>query len=174
MQHSPHTHILFLFLLPTNTSLEWLSSLDHKHTHMMCRLRVRPAQTSRLVFLARQYLKGTPERSPSYWNVVRHLFLEFSFTGFLKISDFYTCGTFPLSFKLDFLLSPLCCFVFAQRILTIQRDISKLYFSVVVTSELKTCHLLARWLLDFFFDPEDGGAMFLRNVGCYTTDYTAS
>jgi hypothetical protein len=24
------------------------------------------------------------------------------------------------------------------------------------------------------FDPEDGGAVFLRNVGCYTTDYTAS
>jgi hypothetical protein len=26
----------------------------------------------------------------------------------------------------------------------------------------------------FFFDPEDGGDMFLRNVGCISTDYTAS
>jgi hypothetical protein len=25
-----------------------------------------------------------------------------------------------------------------------------------------------------FFDPEDGGDMFLRNVGCNSTDYTAS
>jgi hypothetical protein len=35
-------------------------------------------------------------------------------------------------------------------------------------------NLLARWFAGLFFDPEDGGAMFLRNVGCYTTDYTAS
>jgi hypothetical protein len=27
---------------------------------------------------------------------------------------------------------------------------------------------------NFFFDPEDGGDMFLRNVGCISTDYTAS
>jgi hypothetical protein len=26
----------------------------------------------------------------------------------------------------------------------------------------------------FFFYPEDGGDMFLRNVGCISTDYTAS
>jgi hypothetical protein len=25
-----------------------------------------------------------------------------------------------------------------------------------------------------FFDPEDGGDMFLRNIGCNSTDYTAS
>jgi hypothetical protein len=32
----------------------------------------------------------------------------------------------------------------------------------------------ACWFVGLFFDPEDGGAMFLRNVGCYTTDYTTS
>jgi hypothetical protein len=37
------------------------------------------------------------------------------------------------------------------------------------------CHLLTCWfLLELFFDPEDGGDMFLRNVGCNSTDYTAS
>jgi hypothetical protein len=30
------------------------------------------------------------------------------------------------------------------------------------------------FLLKFFFDPEDGGDVFLRNVGCISTDYTAS
>jgi hypothetical protein len=29
-------------------------------------------------------------------------------------------------------------------------------------------------LLNLFFDPEDGGDTFLRNVGCNSTDYTAS
>jgi hypothetical protein len=29
-------------------------------------------------------------------------------------------------------------------------------------------------LAKIFFDPEDGGDMFLRNVGCISTDYTAS
>jgi hypothetical protein len=29
-------------------------------------------------------------------------------------------------------------------------------------------------LLNLFFDPEDGGDMFLQNVGCNSTDYTAS
>jgi hypothetical protein len=28
-------------------------------------------------------------------------------------------------------------------------------------------------LAEIFFDPEDGGDMFLRNVGCISTDYTA-
>jgi hypothetical protein len=27
------------------------------------------------------------------------------------------------------------------------------------------CHLLSHWFLARFFDPEDGGDMFLRNVG---------
>jgi hypothetical protein len=40
--------------------------------------------------------------------------------------------------------------------------------------EVFTCHLLARCLLNLFSDPEDGGDMFLRNVGCISTDYTAS
>jgi hypothetical protein len=29
-------------------------------------------------------------------------------------------------------------------------------------------------LAEIFFDPEDGGDIFLRNVGCNSTDYTAS
>jgi hypothetical protein len=35
-------------------------------------------------------------------------------------------------------------------------------------------HLLTRWfLLGLFFDPKDGGDMFLRKVGCLAKDYTA-
>jgi hypothetical protein len=48
------------------------------------------------------------------------------------------------------------------------------YIPVFRLTEHSTCHLLARWFAGLFFDPEDGGAMFLRTVGCYTTDYTAS
>jgi hypothetical protein len=33
--------------------------------------------------------------------------------------------------------------------------------------------LLARWFAELFFDPEDGGDTFLRNVGYNSTDYTA-
>jgi hypothetical protein len=29
-------------------------------------------------------------------------------------------------------------------------------------------------LAEIFFDPEDGGDIFLRNIGCISTDYTAS
>jgi hypothetical protein len=32
---------------------------------------------------------------------------------------------------------------------------------------------LAGFLLGLFFDPEDGGDMFLRNVDSFSTDYTA-
>jgi hypothetical protein len=32
---------------------------------------------------------------------------------------------------------------------------------------------LAGFLLGLFFDPEDGGNMFLRNVYLFSTDYTA-
>jgi hypothetical protein len=39
---------------------------------------------------------------------------------------------------------------------------------------LASCHLLARWFAELFFDPEDGGDTFLWNVGCNSTDYTAS
>jgi hypothetical protein len=48
------------------------------------------------------------------------------------------------------------------------------YILVFRLTRHSTCHLLARWFAGLFFDPEDGGAMFLRNVGCYTTDYMAS
>jgi hypothetical protein len=34
--------------------------------------------------------------------------------------------------------------------------------------------LLARWFAEIFFDPEDGGDTFLRNVENSSTDYTAS
>jgi hypothetical protein len=37
------------------------------------------------------------------------------------------------------------------------------------------CHLLARWFCwTYFFDPENGGDMLLRNVGWNSADYTAS
>jgi hypothetical protein len=38
----------------------------------------------------------------------------------------------------------------------------------------EACHLLTRWFAELFFDPEDEGDTFLRNVGCNSTDYTAS
>jgi hypothetical protein len=38
----------------------------------------------------------------------------------------------------------------------------------------RPCYLLnVCFLLDFFFDPEDGGDMFVQNVGRLSTDYTA-
>jgi hypothetical protein len=33
---------------------------------------------------------------------------------------------------------------------------------------------LARWFAELFFNPEDGGDTFLRNVGYHSTHYTAS
>jgi hypothetical protein len=41
------------------------------------------------------------------------------------------------------------------------------------SSLIATC-LLAGSCWNFFFDPEDGSDMFLRNFGCNLTDYTAS
>jgi hypothetical protein len=35
------------------------------------------------------------------------------------------------------------------------------------------CHLLSLSYLARFIDPEDGGDMFLRKVGLFSTDYTA-
>jgi hypothetical protein len=36
------------------------------------------------------------------------------------------------------------------------------------------CHLIhAGFLLGLFFDPEDGGDMFLLNIGSLSIDYTA-
>jgi hypothetical protein len=34
------------------------------------------------------------------------------------------------------------------------------------------CHLLSSWLL-LFFDPEDGGNIFLQNFGIFSTGYMA-
>jgi hypothetical protein len=48
------------------------------------------------------------------------------------------------------------------------------YIPVFRLTGHSTCHLVARWFAGLFFEPEDGGAIFLRNVVCYTTDYTAS
>jgi hypothetical protein len=35
------------------------------------------------------------------------------------------------------------------------------------------CHAELFFLLDLFFDPENGSDMFLRNIGQLSTDYTA-
>jgi hypothetical protein len=43
------------------------------------------------------------------------------------------------------------------------------------SKQVASSHLLTCWfLLNYFFDHEDGGDIFLRNVGCNSTDYTAS
>jgi hypothetical protein len=36
------------------------------------------------------------------------------------------------------------------------------------------CQFRTGFFLGIFFNPEDGGHMSLRNVGCLSTDYTAS
>jgi hypothetical protein len=41
----------------------------------------------------------------------------------------------------------------------------------VTPGSLLRCNQLV--LAEIFFDPEDGGDMCLRNVGCISTDYTA-
>jgi hypothetical protein len=47
-------------------------------------------------------------------------------------------------------------------------------WEVVLNKLPIACHLLARWFAELFFDPEDGGDTFLRNVGYNSTHYTAS
>jgi hypothetical protein len=44
----------------------------------------------------------------------------------------------------------------------------------VVGGKLLAACLLAGFCWTYFFDPEDGGHIFLRNVGWHSTDYTAS
>jgi hypothetical protein len=47
--------------------------------------------------------------------------------------------------------------------------------SIPWTEHYYIYHLLACWFCwTYFFDPEDGGDMFLRNVSCNSTDYMAS
>jgi hypothetical protein len=43
---------------------------------------------------------------------------------------------------------------------------------VVSTAVLAACYHAA-FLLSLFFDPEDGGNIFLRNIGLYSTGYKA-
>jgi hypothetical protein len=45
--------------------------------------------------------------------------------------------------------------------------------NIIDVSELSLYLLYASFMLVFFFDPEDGDDMFLRNVGWLSTDYTA-
>jgi hypothetical protein len=46
--------------------------------------------------------------------------------------------------------------------------------SVAKQAALLAVCFLADFLLAVFFDPENGGDMFLRNIGWLSTDYTAS
>jgi hypothetical protein len=48
------------------------------------------------------------------------------------------------------------------------------FWDMTPCSLWQACHLLARWFAELFFDPEDGGDTFLRNVGYNSTDYMAS
>jgi hypothetical protein len=42
-----------------------------------------------------------------------------------------------------------------------------------VTNTISARHLLpAGFFIGYFFDPEDEGDIYLRNVGCFATDYT--
>jgi hypothetical protein len=50
---------------------------------------------------------------------------------------------------------------------------SIIFWDVTPCNLFATC-LLAGYCWNYFFDREDGGDMFLRNVGCNSTDYTAS
>jgi hypothetical protein len=51
-------------------------------------------------------------------------------------------------------------------------DVSEEHIASIFRVCLPPAYLLV--LAEIFLDPEDGGDMFLRNVGCISTDYTAS
>jgi hypothetical protein len=53
---------------------------------------------------------------------------------------------------------------------TMNRGFTVYQFSGWQVILLATCLLAG----NYFFDPEYGGDMFLRNVGCNSTDYTVS
>jgi hypothetical protein len=72
---------------------------------------------------------------------------------------FYRCGTWSLTLREEHRLR-----VFENRVLR----------RIFRPKRDEACHLLARWFAEVFFDPEDGGDTFLRNVGCNSTYYTAS
>jgi hypothetical protein len=66
--------------------------------------------------------------------------------------------------------------VLLVHITTVAFSGMKLFLDVIQQqTNNSACHLLTCWfLLNYLFDPEDGGDMFIRNVGCNSTDYTAS
>jgi hypothetical protein len=45
--------------------------------------------------------------------------------------------------------------------------------SILRVQSFACCLLQSGFLLGFFLDPEDGGDIFLQNVGWLSTDYTA-
>jgi hypothetical protein len=59
-----------------------------------------------------------------------------------------------------------------QILHSIWESLQEFYLLGPGTTLLGTC-LYAAFLLDLFFDPENGGEIFLRNVGWLSTDYTA-
>jgi hypothetical protein len=62
--------------------------------------------------------------------------------------------------------------VFARSNTSIVEEYHLLGCDAVWSVEMPPAYLLV--LAEIFFDPEDGGDMFFRNVGCISTDYTAS
>jgi hypothetical protein len=95
-----------------------------------------------------------PFQGPALWCCVTLLLFGYSLIGG---DGFLLSQNQPMGTELQFLPNP-----------------GSKHIPVFRLTGHSTCHLLARWFAGLFFDPKDGGAMFLRNVGCYTTDYTAS